>query len=499
MVATSVWEGTAQPQDFLLLQGDLEVDVAIVGGGITGVTLAVLLAAEGKSVAVLESGRIGSGSTGHSTGNLYEVVDDGVHTLNDKWGESVTRDVVTARRQAVDLIEQMVQRFDIHCGFVRCPLYRYAGTMEAKEELQRERAALSKLDIALTHPVELPLPMASLDTLRIDGQAQFHPLSYVRGLAQVAMSPRCRFFERSGVMEIDEDAHQLITASGRVTAQEIVLATHTPKGLYMVHAEMVPRREYGLALRLPPGGFPPGIFWGRGEVHHSLRALRADDASYLIAVGEPAKTGQHAADVSLERLEAFVTGHFPGTRREYFWSAQGYRSPDGLPYIGRSLGSSLHIATGFGANGLTWGTLAALIIADNILGRPNPWAELYRANRLDPVKSAKGVLEETASVAKVLFEDYVGRAPVVPLELVAPGQGKLVEVEGEVVAAYRDPNGYLSLVSSACTHLKCRVHWNAVEKSWDCPCHGSRFAPDGRVLEGPAISSLKKIQIKERE
>jgi len=221
-----------------------------------------------------------------------------------------------------------------------------------------------------------------------------------------------------------------------------------------------------------------------------VRRLQAGSANFLICVGQEHKTGQHDAGAAMAALEGAARRRLGVEAIAYRWSAQNFRSPDLLPYIGKDV-SGAYIATGFATDGLVYGTLAASIVSDDLLGRANRWADLYRASRVAPVKAAKGTAAETASVLKVVVQDYLTRRQHDALETLRRGVGSIVEVDGERVAAYRDDAGHVFVVSPVCTHLKCMVHWNALETSWDCPCHGSRFAPDGRVIAGPATEPLK--------
>lgn len=492
----SIWQGTAAQTAFPVLEGRVTADVAIVGGGITGLTLAMLLTEAGKSVALVEAHAIGQGTSGNSTGNLYEVLSEQLYPVGEKWNRSVMGAVADARRAAMALVERTAARLGGDCGFARRALYFYATNSAMAERVDKEYEAAVRLGLPARLADEVPGMPPSVRALVLENQAQFHPLAYLQLLAQRIASEQCRIYERSAAIDIDTHARAVHTARGSVEARDIVLATHTPKGLFLVQAEMLPNREYGIGLRLASGSCPEGIFWGVGDYRHSVRSLHAGGTDYLIVVGEEHKTGHHDATAALRRLEDFARRHFDVASIDYRWSAQNYRSADLLPYIGRSHGSELYIATGFAADGLTWGTVAARILADEILGRENPWADLFRARRLPPLKSAKGVLEENLSVVRALVEQHV-RRPHAALAAIAPGSGAVVEIDGEKIAAYRDVSGAVSGLSPVCPHMKCHVHWNAVEKSWDCPCHGSRFDLDGQVIEGPALSPLARKPLPE--
>jgi glycine/D-amino acid oxidase-like deaminating enzyme/nitrite reductase/ring-hydroxylating ferredoxin subunit len=491
MDTTSVWGATAPETGFALLNGAGQTDVLVIGGGITGVTLALLLAEQGRSVVLLEAGRLGAGSTGNSTGNLYETLSQGLHPLARRWDAEVARQVVSLRRSAIEFIERLAQGAD--CGFRRCPLYLYATAEQHRQEIAHEFSALEQAGskVRLDNAVPAPLPKPLGDVLVLFGQAQFQPQSYVAHLAGVAAGAGARLHEHSRVIELDHKARRATTAAGAVTAQEIVLATHTPIGFHLVHAEMPVHREYGVARPLTAADPGPGVFWYRGDERLSVRTLDAAGQRFLICVGQENKLGNHNAKASLMALESIAQQQFGPGEFAYRWSAQNYRGADGLPYVGRDA-SGCFIATGFSTDGLVWGTVAARLLADQIMGRSNEAGELLKASRFSPVKGAKAMLDENLTTMKSLVRDYVSHRQEQRLATLDPGDSAIVEAEGESFAAYRAPDGELFAVSPVCTHLGCKVHWNSVETSWDCPCHGSRFRPDGIVIEGPAISPLKR-------
>jgi glycine/D-amino acid oxidase-like deaminating enzyme/nitrite reductase/ring-hydroxylating ferredoxin subunit len=494
----SLWRGTVPEEDFPVLHEDCTTEIVIVGGGVTGISLALNLAEQGHMVILLEAHDIGFGSTGNSTGNLYETVSRGVYRIVDTWGKDVARTVITARRQAMEQIEHRVRTFDIECGFRRCKLYRYATTENARASVENEYEGSldAGLSVHLVEALPSPLPQPSGAAMVLDGQAQFHPQAYVRTLARRAADLGCRIFKNSQVLEVDTDRRVVQTAGGKVAAREIVLATHSPKGLHAVQAEMIVNREYGLAARIPRDSFPPGIFWETGTERLSVRNADVGDESFFVCVGEEHKTGQEDAHVSIERLESAAQARFGMGKAAFRWSAQNYSPADGLPYIGRDA-SGCFIATGFETDGLVYGTMAASIISDQITGCDNPFAAIVRASRFSPVKGARGLAEETASTLKSLVKDYVTDRESIPLGQLPTGTGAIVEAGNELLAAYRNPDGTVIAVSPVCTHMKCKVHWNDVEGSWDCPCHGSRFAPDGTVIEGPATEALQQKSLAE--
>lgn len=494
MDTLSVWRGTAASPGFPALQGDASTDVLIVGGGITGVTLALLLASQGRDVMLLEAGALGSGTTGNSTGNLYETLAGGMQQVASRWGADVARQVAAERRGAVDFIEaHCAQLPDV--GFRRCDLYLYAQEAAVQsfvaKEMQALAAAGARLERADAVPITLPAPVGEVMVLR--GQAQLQPQAYVAALARQAAQKGAKLHEHSRVIELDAKARRAVTAAGSVRAKELVMATHSPKGVHLVHAEMPVHREYAIALEMDRGapGPGPGTFWWHGSQGLSIRTLQAGDRHFLVCAGREHKVGLHNARAELLKLENQARALFGDRPVAYRWSAQNYRGADALPYIGRNA-SDCFVATGFATDGLTWGTVAARLVAAELLGHKAAFAELVRPNRLSPVKGAKNILQENATVVKQLVKDYLTSRQDERLSELKPGDSAIVEAEGETFAAWRAPDGELFAVSNVCTHMGCKVHWNSVETSWDCPCHGSRFAPDGTVIEGPALSPLAR-------
>jgi glycine/D-amino acid oxidase-like deaminating enzyme/nitrite reductase/ring-hydroxylating ferredoxin subunit len=493
MDTTSVWRATAPDSGFAPLLGDVTADVLVIGGGITGVTLALLMARQGRSVVLLEAGTIGSGSTGNSTGNLYETLSHGVHGITRTWDEDVARQVVAERRAAIDFIESEARGAD--CGFRRCALYQYATSEEHRTAIRDEHFALAKAQahVRTETRVPAPLPAPIGDVLTLLDQAQFQPQAYVMHLARQAAAAGASVHERSRAIELDHKGKRAASAAGTVKAQEIVLATHTPAGFHMVQAEMPVHREYGIARELGAADPGPGIFWYRGKERLSVRTFDAQGRRFLIFVGQEHKTGLHNAKASLMALETAVEKLFGPGEPEYLWSAQNYQAADRLPYIGRDV-SGCFIATGFSTDGLVWGTVSARIIAEQLMGRSPEFGTLCKPTRW-PLKGGRGVLEGVGTMAKALVKDYLTQRQEEQLSSLAPGDSAIIEAEGQSCAAWRAPDGELFAVSPVCTHLGCKVHWNSVETSWDCPCHGSRFRPDGTVIEGPAIAALQRKHV----
>ncbi len=269
------------------------------------------------------------------------------------------------------------------------------------------------------------------------------------------------------------------------------MATHTPKGLRMVHAEMPVHREYAIALAPPFPDPGPGIFWAKGSEHLSIRTQDVGGRRFLVCAGQDHKNGLHDGAEALRALEHQAQRHFGPAAVAFRWSAQNYKAADGLPYIGRD-STGCFVATGFATDGLTWGTVAARLICEEVLGRAQDFLRLCNPTRLSPVKGAKNIADEVATMTKALVKDYLTDRQEKRLATLAAGESAILNSEDGSVAAWRAPDGELFAVSPVCTHLGCKVHWNSAETSWDCPCHGSRFRPDGTVIEGPALAPLRR-------
>ncbi|WP_207496744.1 FAD-dependent oxidoreductase [Aridibaculum aurantiacum] len=499
---TAVWKPSAEPTSYPSLTQDITVDVAIIGGGITGITAAYLLAKAGKKVAVLESRSVGQGSTGHSTGNLYAPVgSEGMHTVKQKWNTEVLQQVVQSRAAAVNFIEENVRTHGIDCDFVRVPWCLFSEPGGNTPYVEMERSMAEKAGLEIVNGV--PFPMNIEAGFTIPNQAQFNPLQYTVGLAKAIDTANCQVYEHTKVLKVnDGDPCTLETTGGTVTASKVIMATHTPKGVYLVHTSLEVYREYAVAVTLN-GEYPqPGIFWDMiGTEHYSMRTYDSEAGKVLLVLGESHKTGlKENNEECLQKLETFLRKKFDVASVAYRWAAQQYKPGDGIPHIGVSTGNTnTYIATGFAADGLTYGTLAAMILSDEILGRDNQWSQTYRAGRITPVASFTRFVKENATVGYELVKDWIAKKDADSFAEVQPNDGKVMEVNNKRCAVHRDESGELHVVSAVCPHMGCIVHWNKSEKTWDCPCHGSRFQPDGELIEGPAINGLAPVEVKEEE
>jgi glycine/D-amino acid oxidase-like deaminating enzyme/nitrite reductase/ring-hydroxylating ferredoxin subunit len=493
----SVWSETPPAIQYGPLVGNVDVDVAVIGAGITGVTAARLLKLGGRRVALVESRRIGKGETGKTTAHLTEVTDLRFHKMISRFGEGGARLTLQGHRAAIDRIAAFVRELQIDCQFERVPGYLYAETAAQAKLVDQELKAAKKLGLKVA-PVEgLPLPFTVLRAIRFEDQAQFQPRAYVLALAKGLDGDGSHIFEQTHVMEIEEGKPcRVTTEGGSITARDVIVAAHVPiANKFFTHTKLAAYRSYavGAAVATPPS---PGLFWDTDEPYHYIRGHVVDGVPYLIVGGEDHKVGE-VDDTTLpfERLEAYLRTRLgiDLAATDFRWSGQIIEPADGLPYVGRNAQSGhVYIATGYSGNGMTNGTLAGMVLSDQVQDIPNPWSELYDATRFKPIASAAAFVSENIDFPKHLVADRLPPAnDAEDIESLPAGEGVVVNVSGKKLAVYRNGHGDLSALSAVCTHLGCLVHWNTTEKSWDCPCHGSRFDPLGRVLNGPATAPLE--------
>jgi glycine/D-amino acid oxidase-like deaminating enzyme/nitrite reductase/ring-hydroxylating ferredoxin subunit len=494
---TTLWSESEPPVSFLALRGDLTVDVAIVGAGITGITAAYLLKQAGLRVAVLESRRLGSGETYRTTAHLTEVLDLRFHRLISKFGLEGARLAVRGQRFAIDSIERLARELGLEGQPERRIGYLYAETDAEAEELEAEEAAARKVGLAPRRVSETPLPFSVKGALSFADQAQINPRAYLQALAARVDHGGSRVFEVTHVEEItDGEPCRVVTRNGVVTARDVIVASGVPvSNRYLVLPKLAAYRSYAIAIARPSATLD-GLFWDMKDPYHYVRTQTVRGVPYLIVGGEDHKVGEEDDTTQpFERLEAYAANRFgqPTAPTDFRWSGQIIESADGLPYVGRNaLSKHLYVATGYSGNGMTGGTLAATIVADQVRGLANDWSALLDATRIKPLASAAAVVSENIDYPKHVLKDHLVPLPrKKELERIPPGGGAVLSVDGKKLAVYRNGEGQLSAVSPVCTHLGCFVHWNTAERSWDCPCHGSRFDPMGRVLNGPATTPLE--------
>jgi glycine/D-amino acid oxidase-like deaminating enzyme/nitrite reductase/ring-hydroxylating ferredoxin subunit len=480
-------------------EGKAEVDVAIVGAGITGITAALRLAEMGKRVVVLEARSIGSGTTSGTTAHITEAVDARYERIESRFGLEASRLVAASSRAAIEHIGRRVVDLNLDCDFERVPGYLYTEKHEGVEELTKEHLAAARAGVRVEMGAPVPLPFPIAASVRFENQAQFHVGEYLAGLARAAEHKGAQIFEESRVLAV-EDADPCIVHlenGAIVRARAVFFATHTPLNRVFLQTKLESLRSYVIALRNLV--VASALYWDNAHPYHYLRMVTLDGTPYLLVGGEDHRTGtEENTEIHFERLTAYTRARFLGGDVVYQWSAQLLEPVDGLPFIGRnSMSERVFVATGYSGNGMTFATVAALLVSDLILERPNPWASLYAATRVKPLASASAFLRRNGEAAAHLIGDRLAPAEVRSTAQIAPDEGKTLRVGGERLAVYRDPFGRLHAVSGVCTHLGCLVKFNHAERTWDCPCHGSRFSVDGSVVTGPATRGLVRRDIED--
>jgi glycine/D-amino acid oxidase-like deaminating enzyme/nitrite reductase/ring-hydroxylating ferredoxin subunit len=498
MKTSSPWTESADLPAFPVLDRNVEADVVVAGAGIAGLTAALILQRAGKSVVVIEARRIGGGETGLTTAHLTEVLDTRYHVLESKFGREGARIAAESSRAAIDRIEAALGESGTRCGFERVPAYLFAETEEQRNDLESELESLQQAGIDAAWVDSFPLPIRVLGAIRVERQGQLHPLEYSRELALRFISAGGRIFEETRLQKVDDgEPCRVSTNRGEIAAKNALVLTNVPvSNRFALHTKVAAYRSYALAARLQEP-ISPGLFWDMRDPYHYVRQQTTASGPLLIVGGEDHKTGQNTDPLrAFDRLRKYTATHFGIAEVVYRWSGQIVEPVDGLPFIGKNSGSEhVYVATGFSGNGMTFGTLAGMILSDGVLGVYNPWASLYDATRVKPLAQARQYVAENVDFPARLARDRLARGEAESAEGVAPGEGRLIRSHGKMLAVYRDDSGALHARSAVCTHLGCHVQWNKAEKSWDCPCHGSRFDVDGMVLNGPATRSLEEASL----
>jgi len=496
MTSLSLWNATAATPARDPLRGEIEVDVAIVGAGITGLTAALLLQERGRSVAVLEKATVAGGESGNTTAHLTAAIDARYHYVRRKYSADDARLVAEASNASLEKIAELVQKHAISCRFRRVPGYLYTEHRKSVAELKSELVAAREAGLDVQWTAYVPLPFETRGAIVFANQAQFHPREYLNALADVVTRGGGRIYERTLVTGVKEG--EVTTEEGRVNAGAIFMATDVPiSGFTHVFTKVAAYRTYAMAFEVE-GEHPDGLFWDTADPYHYTRWQETDEGTFLIVGGEDHRVGEvDDTDACFAKVLAYARDRFRVKKPRYQWSGQVIEPHGGLPLIGGS--HDIFISTGYSGQGMTFGTLGAMLIADEITGVENRWKDVFSHTRAIPDMTAREFITENIKFPKHLAADRLTKHDVEgesPLDVRA-GDAKILEVDGKKVAAYRDDSGTLYCVSPICTHLKCDVAWNGAERTWDCPCHGSRFAPDGAVLHGPAHTPLERIQLED--
>ena len=497
---TSIWETVAINSDGQTPLPDQVYDVIIIGAGITGVTTALQLQQQGKRCLLVEARQSGFGTTGGTTAHLNTFLDTTYPEIDSAFGKDASKLVAKATKKSIQNIYQNLTEIGFDADFVYLDGYLFSQNDEETKMLNNifESAVEAGVDVEVCNENGLPIKFDR--SIKFLNQAQFHPLKYIQGLLTE--------FQRLGGIYLDkilidetraENEIQYAYSNGLAfKGKNIVWSTHIPPGINVLSLRNAPYRSYVLAVRLKNEDYPQSLSYDSKEPYHYFRTHEIGNKKYLIIGGEDHKTGHDDSLEAFSKLEEFAHQNFDILSIDFRWSSQYYVPVDGLPYIGLLPGeNNVYVSTGYNGNGMIFGTIAGTIISDLILDKPNELAELLKPSRLKPVAGFKEFVKENADVAYHFVADRFNLKSLSSLKDLATDEGKIVSVDGQKLAIYKTDGGEIKALNAVCTHAGCIVAWNRAEKSWDCPCHGGRFAIDGSVLTGPPTKCLATVEIHE--
>ncbi|NHN42726.1 FAD-dependent oxidoreductase [Halorubellus sp. JP-L1] len=526
--STSIWLATTDESDYDELEGGVHADTVVVGGGIVGLTTAFHLDAAGQSVVVLERDRIVTGVTGHTTAKLTSLHGRIYDHLVDEFGETTARRYATANERAIDEVESIADAHEVDCDFERTPAYTYTESSDEVASLRAEADAASRAGLSASFVESTPLPYDVEAAVRVDDQAQFHPRKYLLALADAVDDDskgngdrdgvrdrdvdgdrdggddgggdgRSRIFEHSRVVDVDPGSSRepcrVTTDRGQVAADDVVVATNFPVYDHaFYYARLSPKRSYVLAVELADDP-PEGTYYDPSEPYFSVRSRPAGERRLALVGGQNHRTGHGGSTAERYRkLEARAREKFDVESVVHRWSTQDFVSVDGVPFVGKHSPRSdrVWVATGFGGWGMTNGTAAGRLLADRILGRENEWSSVFEPTRFNFGASKRDLVAHNRHAMSHFLGDHLQHPRPAAVRDVDRGDADVLEVDGESVGVYHDHDGEFHVVSAVCPHMGCRVEWNDGERTWDCPCHGSRFDHDGTVLHAPAVDDLDR-------
>ncbi|MFG3496684.1 FAD-dependent oxidoreductase [Streptomyces sp. NPDC047886] len=491
------------------LDGSVDTEVAVVGGGIAGLCTAWELARAGHSVVLLEAGRIASGVTGHTTAKLSALHGMAYAEIRSVHGARAAHLYARSQQLAVEHVAEVADELGIDCDLERLPGYTYTEDPARTKQVREEADAAREAGLPASYVTETPLPFPVAGAVRVEDQAQFHPRKYLLGLAADLERLGGRIYERTRVTGLKEGTPCRVTTDGghTVVARDVVVATHYPVfDRALLFTRLEPKRELVVAGPVPADRDPGGVFLTPEGGTRSVRTAPYGDEAHrmLIVTGEkftPGTAEEGEVGERFARLASWARERFDGVEFTHRWATQDNWTTDRLPYVGRLHAGAHHayVATGFAGWGMSGGVMAGELLAARIRGRDPAWTSLYDPVRLRPLHEAPALLRLQAQVTRHYVGDRMPGAHADSTDDIGPGQGAVVRVGGRRLAVHRDDAGTLHAVSARCTHLGCVVHFNDEERAWECPCHGSRFDTDGQVVEGPAVRPLERFDVEGAE
>lgn len=501
----SIWQDHAGPTYPAVSGGHYEV--LIIGGGITGLTAALRLQERGKSCVVVDAHQIGFGTTGGTSAHLNTVLDTPYTEIIKQHGKDRAREVLQSARDAMAHIADNVNRYAISCDYTPCSGFLYATDDAERDELINIEGAIRELGIACEKVEEIPLPAGNTYAIKFAEQAHFHPTRYLLGLLDAYVKLGGHVIEGALVQEVTDEDHQLrvkIAGGETLSAGAVIYATHTTPGIQLMNFRVAPYRSYIQVWELAEHeSYPHDLVYDMKEPFHYFRTVQQDGKFYLMVGGQDHKTAHHDNEQhNFFELEAFIKDIYSVKEKRYQWSSQFYESQDKLPFIGYYPGKSHQrelIATGFGGNGMIFGTLSGLMLTDLILTGDCRYRELYLPTRIGPLSGVRDLVVENVDVVKRFISDRFSLQKVEGLAELGRGEGRILKYDGNRIGVFKSEEGKIYAVDPVCRHAACIVKWNNTERSWDCPCHGARYGVDGVLLNGPSVAPLEKWDLETNE
>jgi len=479
------------------LYGTDRYDVLVVGGGITGMTSAVLLQNTGKTVLLVDAHRPGFGTTGGTSAHINTFADTTYKEAESAFGKKGAILFAEAIKEGFKLIKTNIEQYKIDCDYEAKQGYLYAENADQVKQLENVYNGAVAVGVPVKYTEEVPTPIKYQKALLFDSQAQFHPLKYLQGLRTAFENAGGKVLENTIIVEVSKSDYGHTAKAGelKINAESVIYATHIPPNLTSFNFRCAPYRSYVIAVKLKVKHYPEALVYDMEEPYHYFRTHVIDGQELLLVGGNDHKTGHEDPEKAFASLEKYVRKHYNVSSVKYRWSSQYYIPVDGFPYIGQmpEASTGIYCATGYNGNGMMLGSVAAKILSDLITKKKSVYEKVFSPSRVKPLDGFAEFVKENADVAYHFVADRLSLKETDSLKRIPKGTGKVVEFDGKKIAAYHDESGELHTLSPVCTHAACIVNWNAAEKTWDCPCHGARFDPNGKVLTGPATKDLLPI------
>ncbi len=499
---TSIWQ--YEIEDYISktsqIPQDVPYDVLIVGGGITGLSTALQLQKAGKCCILVEAHTLGFGTTGGTTAHINTIMESSFDKIKKDFSEDDAKLLADIVKESCSLIESNIHTYNIDCNYAEKTGYVFSQNEDQTKELNNMHSGCLEIGVPCEKSSTIPIPISFEEALTFPNQAQIHPIKYIFGLAKAFEAMGGVIVQHCKVMELDKKDDIIATTTlGNIKTKNVVYATHVPPGVNILHFRCAPYRSYVIAAKLEDNNYPEGLVCDMNDPYKYYRTDIINGEKFLIVGGEDHKTAheEHTEKCFLN-LESYVRKHFNVSSVPFSWSSQYYDSTDGLPYIGELPGftENVYVATGFGGNGIVYSSSSALILTELIVNGNSKFEKLFVPSRIKPVAGFTNFIKEGADVVTNLLGAWMSAPKLESFASLAPDEAKIVSYEDKKLALYKDSVGNLHAVNSLCSHIKCSISWNSAEKSWDCPCHGSRFSCTGEVLTGPSTVDLEYIDLK---